>query len=109
MNSEMMKRFIHSAPVNIFLKIRNVDTVLLQRFVIWFLPEKMEVSWEKQTWKFRSFQKWEKCITRMIKKYWQRGEGSQYISEFPMEDGESLYFEIKRVQYEMKKVISSES
>ena len=24
------------------------------------------------------------------------GEGSRYINEFPMEDGESLYFEIKK-------------
>ena len=40
LNSEMLKRFMYSAPVN----IRNVDTVLLQRSVIWFLLGKMEVS-----------------------------------------------------------------
>lgn len=44
LDREMMKRFMHSAPVNIFLRIRNVDTVLLQRAVIWFLLGKMEVS-----------------------------------------------------------------
>lgn len=33
---------------------------------------------------------------RMIKKILATGEGSQYINEFPMEDGESLYFEIKK-------------
>lgn len=43
-DSEMMKRFMHSAPVNIFLRIRNVDIVLLQRSVTWFLSGKMEVS-----------------------------------------------------------------
>jgi len=30
------------------------------------------------------------------KKILATGEGSQYINEFPMEDGESLYFEIKK-------------
>lgn len=44
LNSEIMKRFMHSAPVNIFLRIRNVNTVLFPKSVTWFLLGKMEVS-----------------------------------------------------------------
>ena len=70
---------------------------MLQKSVTWFPVGEMWWKHRETDLEIRSFQKWEKCIMRMIK-ILATGKGSQYISEFPMENGESLYFEIK-VQY----------
>ena len=96
LDSEMMKRFMHSAPVNIFFK----DTECKYRFTseicnLVYAGENGSIV-GKTDLEVQKFPEMGKMYYEDDKKTLATGEGSQYINEFPMEDGESLYFEIKK-------------
>ena len=96
LDSEMMKRFMHSAPVNIFFK----DTECKYRFTseicnLVYAGENGSIV-GKTDLEVQKFPEMGKMYYEDDKKILATGEGSQYINEFPMEDGESLYFEIKK-------------
>ena len=96
LDREMMKCFMHSAPVNIFFK----DTECKYRFVSEICD--MVSAGEngsivgKTDLEIQKFPEMGRMYYEDDKKILATGEGSQYINEFPMEDGESLYFEIKK-------------
>lgn len=96
LDSEIMKRFMHSAPVNIFFK----DTECKYRFVSKICD--MVSAGEngsivgKTDLEIQKFSEMGRMYYEDDKKILATGEGNQYINEFPMEDGESLYFEIKK-------------
>ena len=96
LDSEMMKRFMHSAPVNIFFK----DAECKYRFAseicdLVYAGENGSIV-GKTDLEVPKFPEMGKMYYEDDKKILATGEGSQYINEFPMEDGESLYFEIKK-------------
>ena len=96
LDSEMMKRFMHSAPVNIFFK----DTECKYRFTseicnLVYAGENGSIV-GKTDLEVQKFPEMGQMYYADDKKILATGEGSQYINEFPMEDGESLYFEIKK-------------
>ena len=96
LDSEMMKRFMHSAPVNIFFK----DTECKYRFTseicnLVYAGENGSIV-GKTDLEVQKFPEMGKMYYEDDKKILATGEDSQYINEFPMEDGESLYFEIKK-------------
>ena len=96
LDSEMMKRFMHSAPVNIFFK----DTECKYRFTseicnLVYAGENGSIV-GKTDLEVQKFPEMGKMYYEDDKKILATGEGSQYINEFPMEDGESSYFEIKK-------------
>ena len=96
LDSEIMKRFMHSAPVNIFFK----DTECKYRFTseicnLVYAGENGSIV-GKTDLEVQKFPEMGKMYYEDDKKILATGEGSQYINEFPMEDGESLYFEIKK-------------
>ena len=96
LDSEMMKRFMHSAPVNIFFK----DTECKYRFAseicnLVYAGENGSIV-GKTDLEVQKFPEMGKMYYEDDKKILATGEGSQYINEFPMEDGESSYFEIKK-------------
>lgn len=96
LDSEIMKRFMHSAPVNIFFK----DTECKYRFVseICYMVSAGENGSivGKTDLEIQKFSEMGRMYYEDDKKILATGEGNQYINEFPMEDGESLYFEIKK-------------
>lgn len=67
LNSEMLKRFMYSAPVNIFFKDTECRYCFASEICNLVSVGENGSIVGKQIWKFRSFQKWEKCIMRMIK------------------------------------------
>lgn len=96
LDSEMMKRFMHSAPVNIFFK----DAECKYRFAseicdLVYAGENGSIV-GKTDLEVQKFPEMGKMYYEDDKIILATGEGSQYINEFPMEDGESLYFEIKK-------------
>ena len=96
LDNEMMKRFMHSAPVNIFFK----DTECKYRFTseicnLVYAGENGSIV-GKTDLEVQKFPEMGKMYYEDDKKILATGEDSQYINEFPMEDGESLYFEIKK-------------
>ena len=96
LDSEMMKRFMHSAPVNIFFK----DTECKYRFTseicnLVYAGENGSIV-GKTDLEVQKFPEMGKMYYGDDKKILATGEDSQYINEFPMENGESLYFEIKK-------------
>lgn len=96
LNSEMLKRFMYSAPVNIFFK----DTECRYCFAsescdLVSVGENGSIV-GKTDLEVQKFPEMGKMYYEDDKKILATGEDSQYISEFPMEDGESLYFEIKK-------------
>ncbi len=96
LDSEMMKRFMHSAPANIFFK----DTECKYCFVseicdLVSVGENGSIVGQTDL-EVQKFSEMGKMYYEDGKKILATGEGIRYINEFPMEDGESLYFEIKK-------------
>ena len=96
LDSEMMKRFMHSAPVNIFFKDTECRYCFASEICdLVFVGENGSIV-GKTDLEVQKFPELGKMYYEDDKKILATGEGSQYISEFPMENGESLYFEIKK-------------
>lgn len=96
LDSEMMKRFMHSAPVNIFFKDTECRYCFASEICNLIFIGKNGSIVGKTDLEVQKFPKMGKMYYEDDKKILATGEDSQYISEFPMEDGESLYFEIKK-------------
>ena len=95
-DSEMMKRFMHSAPVNIFFKDTECRYCFASEICdLVFVGENGSIV-GKTDLEVQKFPEMGKMYYEDDKKILATGEDSQYISEFPMENGESLYFEIKK-------------
>ena len=109
LDSEMMKRFMHSAPVNIFFKDTECRYCFASEICDLVSVGENGSIVGKTDLEVQKFPEMGKMYYEDDKKILETGEGSQYINEFPMEDGESLYFEIKKNAVRMKTVISSES
>ena len=96
LDSEMMKRFMHSAPVNIFFKDTECRYCFASEICdLVFVGENGSIV-GKTDLEVQKFPEMGKMYYEDDKKILATGKGSQYISEFPMENGESLYFEIKK-------------
>ena len=96
LDSEMMKRFMHSAPVNIFFKDTECRYCFASEICdLVFVGENGSIV-GKTDLEVQKFPEMGKMYYEDDKKILATGEDSQYISEFPMENGESLYFEIKK-------------
>lgn len=96
LDSEMMKRFMHSAPVNIFFKDAECRYCFASEICDLVSAGENGSIVGKIDLEIQKFPEMGKMYYEDDKKILATGEGSQYISEFPMEDGESLYFEIKK-------------
>ena len=95
-DSEMMKRFMHSAPVNIFFKDTECRYCFASEICNLVSVGKNGSIVGKTDLEIQKFPEMGKMFYEDDKKILATGKGSQYISEFPMENGESLYFEIKK-------------
>ena len=96
LDREMMKRFMHSAPVNIFFKDTECRYCFASEICdLVFVGENGSIV-GKTDLEVQKFPEMGKMYYEDDKKILATGEDSQYISEFPMENGESLYFEIKK-------------
>ena len=96
LDSEMMKRFMHSAPVNIFFKDTECRYCFASEICDLVSAGKNGSIVRKTDLEVQKFPEMGKMYYEDDKKILATGEDSQYISEFPMENGESLYFEIKK-------------
>ena len=96
LDSEMMKRFMHSAPVNIFFKDTDCKYCFASEICDLVSAGENGSIVGKTDLEIQKFPEMGKMYYEDDKKILETGEGSQYINEFPMEDGESLYFEIKK-------------
>lgn len=96
LDSEIMKHFMHSAPVNIFFKDTECKYCFVSEICDMVSAGENGSIIGKTDLEVQKFPKMGKMYYEDDKKILATGEGSQYINEFPMEDGESLYFEIKK-------------
>ena len=96
LDSEMMKRFMHSAPVNIFFKDTECRYCFASEICDLVSVGENGSIVGKTDLEIQKFPEMGKMYYEDDKKILATGEDSQYISEFSMEDGESLYFEIKK-------------
>ena len=96
LDSEMMKRFMHSAPVNIFFKDTECRYCFASEICNLVSVGKNGSIVGKTDLEIQKFPEMGKMFYEDDKKILATGKGSQYISGFPMENGESLYFEIKK-------------
>ena len=96
LDSEMMKRFMHSAPVNIFFKDTECRYCFASEICDLVSVGENGSIVGKTDLEVQKFPEMGKMYYEDDKKILATGEDSQYISEFPMENGESLYFEIKK-------------
>ena len=96
LDREMMKRFMHSAPVNIFFKDTECRYCFASEICDLVSVGENGSIVGKTDLEVQKFPEMGKMYYEDDKKILATGEGSQYISEFPMENGESLYFEIKK-------------
>ena len=96
LDSEMMKRFMRSAPVNIFFKDTECRYCFASEICNLVSVGENGSIVGKTDLEIQKFPEMGKMYYEDDKKILATGEGSQYISEFPMENGESLYFEIKK-------------
>ena len=96
LDSEMMKRFMHSAPVNIFFKDTESKYCFVSESCDMVSAGENGSIVGKTDLEVQKFSEIGKMYYEDDKKILATGEGSQYINEFLMEDGKSLYFEIKK-------------
>lgn len=96
LDSEMMKRFMCSAPVNIFFKDTECRYCFASEICNLVSVGENGSIVGKTDLEIQKFPEMGKMYYEDDKKILATGKGSQYISEFPMENGESLYFEIKK-------------
>ena len=96
LDSEIMKRFMHSAPVNIFFKDTECRYCFASEICDLVSVGENGSIVGKTDLEIQKFPEMGKMYYEDDKKILATGKGSQYISEFPMENGESLYFEIKK-------------
>ena len=96
LDSEIMKHFMRSAPVNIFFKDTECKYCFVSEICDMVSAGKNGGIVGKTDLEVQKFPEMGKMYYEDDKKILATGEGSQYINEFPMEDGESLYFEIKK-------------
>ena len=96
LDSEIMKHFMHSAPVNIFFKDTECRYCFASEICDLVSVGENGSIVGKTDLEVQKFSEIGKMYYEDDKKILATGEGSQYINEFPMEDGESLYFEIKK-------------
>ena len=96
LDREMMKCVMHSAPVNIFFKDTECRYCFASEICdLVYVGENGSIV-GKTDLEVQKFPEMGKMYYDDYKKILATGEDSQYISEFPMENGESLYFEIKK-------------
>lgn len=96
LDSEIMKRFMHSAPVNIFFKDTECKYCFVSEICDMVSAGENGSIVGKTDLEIQKFSEMGRMYYEDDKKILATGEGNQYINEFPMEDGESLYFEIKK-------------
>ena len=96
LDREMMKCFMHSAPVNIFFKDTECRYCFASEICNLVSDGENGIVVGKTDLEVQKFPEMGKMYYEDDKKILATGEDSQYINEFPMEDGESLYFEIKK-------------
>lgn len=96
LDSEIMKRFMHSAPVNIFFKDTECKYCFVSEICDLVSAGENGSIIGKTDLEVQKFPEMGKMYYEDDKKILATGESSQYINEFSMEDGESLYFEIKK-------------
>lgn len=96
LDSEIMKHFMHSAPVNIFFKDTECKYCFVSEICDMVSAGENGSIVGKTDLEVQKFSEIGKMYYEDDKKILATGEGSQYINEFLMEDGESLYFEIKK-------------
>ena len=96
LDSEIMKHFMRSAPVNIFFKDTECKYCFVSEICDMVSAGENGSIVGKTDLEVQKFPEMGKMYYEDDKKILATGEGSQYINEFPMEDGESLYFEIKK-------------
>lgn len=96
MNNELMKLFMHNAPVNIFFKDTECKYCFTSEICNLVSCGKDGTIIGKTDLEIQKNLELGKFYYEDDKKILATGEGSEYINEFPSEDGESLYFEIKK-------------
>ena len=96
LDSEIMKHFMHSAPVNIFFKDTECKYCFVSEICDMVSAGENGSIVGKTDLEVQKFSEIGKMYYEDDKKILATGGGSQYINEFLMEDGKSLYFEIKK-------------
>ena len=93
---DLMKQFMRNAPVNIFFKDTECKYLFASEICSLVYADEDGGITGKTDLEIQSIPELGRFYYEDDKKILATGKGSQYISEFPMENGESLYFEIKK-------------
>lgn len=96
MNNELMKLFMHNAPVNIFFKDTECKYCFTSEICNLVSCGKDGTIIGKTDLEIQRDLELGRFYYEDDKKILATGEGSEYISEFPLENGENLYYEIKK-------------
>lgn len=96
MNSEMLEKFMHSAPVNIFFKDTKCRYCFASEVCELVATGEDGTILGKTDLELQSNPKLGRMYYEDDKKILATGEGSEYISEFSTGDGKTLYYEIKK-------------
>ena len=96
LSTEMLEKFMHSAPVNIFFKDTKCRYCFASEVCELVSAGEDGTILGKTDLEIQCNQEFGRMYYEDDKKILATGEGSEYISEFPIEDGKTLYFEIKK-------------
>lgn len=96
LNIDELKRFLHSAPVNIFFKDVECKYYFASEICELLSIDKNDTIIGKTELEIQAIPELGKFYYEDDKKIIKTGEGSQYISEIPTKDKGTLYFEIKK-------------
>lgn len=96
MNTEMMEKFMYSAPVNIFFKDTNCRYCFVSEVCELVSAGEDGTILGKTDLEIQYDPELGRMYYEDDKKILATGEGSEYISKFVTEDGRNLYFEIKK-------------
>ena len=96
LNEELIMQFILHAPVNIFFKVTECRYLFASEICHLVNGGEDGTIIGKTDLEIQNNKELGKLYYEDDKKILATGEGSDYVSEFPVENGESLYFEIKK-------------
>ena len=96
LNQEQIMKFMHSAPANIFFKDTECKYCFSSEICDLVMTGENGTIVGKTDLEIQTNEEYGRMYYEDDKKILATGIGSEYINEFPLDNGESLYFEIKK-------------
>lgn len=96
LDQEQIMKFMHSAPANIFFKDTECKYCFSSEICDLVMTGEDGTIVGKTDLEIQTNEEYGRMYYEDDKKILATGIGSEYINEFPLDNGESLYFEIKK-------------